>query len=306
MKRLNSLVITGPNTQVDLSADEKSKAAAYLLENSPIRNDAHAERELQKIFNFDLNIKKDFVCKSGDWKNVITSIERPRGITEDQIVRSRKSLTLASSSGKKSTISIALNKLSAQSTTYESDKEAMTMKINSYCSDLSQYPIDAVLEAIDSGWEIFPPFETLRKKVSEYASERSTMLRIVSAWKPWSKDDEITDLKSRLERATFDSKYFAVDGPQKHTERAEKAKEAIPRIEKLLVELTGEEIDRRTDEEIKLAHDKLKDDAEKLKELEAQAQRDKIEQFIKDSKLRVAEHEHAATAAEINGGKNNE
>lgn len=308
MKPLNQITIRQPQKEIELSGEDVFNAVQRLESNLPRQTDAHIESCLQEVFKNKLVIEKQSEFSNDGYKDVIISMPRPRGLTEGQINNTRKILKLAVQPGTSQRINSELNNLALTSKNFEgADRTNLAARIKVYTRDLSDLPADAVIAAINSDWLEFPVLPELKAKAACFASERSTMLRIVSTWKPWSKDDEIADLKSRLERATFDSKYFAVDGPQKHTKRAEKAKEAIPRIEKLLVELTGEEIDRRTDEEIKLAHDKLKDDAEKLKELEAQAQRDKIEQFIKDSKARVSDHEKdkAATAAEINEGDEN-
>lgn len=254
MKKLNA-VTPMQSREIALTVEEKTKAVAFLANNTPYQNEKAAETRLLQLFDDKLDIKKTSVFREGGVKENITSIERPRGITSEEIDQARKSLKLSMLPGPSEIIVEALNVLASQAITYESDKKVMSAKCMSYCAELDSLPVDAVLEAIRSGWDDFPSLKKLKEKANSFASERSTMLRIVSKWQPWNREDEIESLKDRIQNAAFDARYYGVEGPNKFTKRAEAAKEAVYRLTKELEDISGEKVADVSDEDLQVTLD---------------------------------------------------
>jgi len=267
MKKLNEVSLRQKECNtIILRPNDVSKNLELLVKSTPEEIDIRAEDRLQQIFDGRLSIKKKRIFPKGaESKVVVTSMDRPEGVTENQILTSKKALMLLTQPGPATLINEALNKLAVTSTTYEGDKQNIAFKIKVYMAELKKFPIDSVISAINSGWRVFPNLPDLISKVEEFSTNRKDMLRMVNKWEPWSVEDEINLLKEDLKCAIFDAAYYEKTFQPAHSRISEKAKAVIPMLESLIENLTGEEISKKSDEDVKTAIDELNDANEQFK-----------------------------------------
>lgn len=270
MKKLGEFKIGGlpakkeANREVALDNDEIREAADWLASRTPLEVDKNAVARLTKVFGGPLAMRVETRFSETDSHQIIVGMERPEGVTEQQIVSAVRTLTLLEQPCDGDVLTNALRDLRFKSV--ENDKlnaEDKAYKIQLYRRELQNFPADAALHAIKRPWKWFPSLPDLAKVAEDNSIKRKSMLKIVKSWKPWDETDLIEKLKAEFQDQQFDVRYYHYTFPHKAEEAKSRLEAVQAKLDDLGVDMTDKVTDEELDAQIK-AHEDLNGKDEEL------------------------------------------
>lgn len=188
----------------------QDSALTKLMTNPPASNDVSVVDRVKELTGAYIHTETRFP-DNGDTYTVLADVHKPRSLTASQLEAARETVARSMLPAPPAELSVALLKLRMKTAGPKSSADDLEVQNDFYVEEMSQYPADIALRAIQSRWIWFPSVTELQEVADKLMIVRKTLKRTLDAWEPWTDADELAHLEAKRDEL-YTMLKFARDG----------------------------------------------------------------------------------------------
>lgn len=202
-----------------MTGTEVSRPLEWLLAHTPHQTDVALQQKLP-----DVAVKTTFrFPEGGDPYEIVESVTRPRGITQERIDEIIATLLSATAPAPHSQTLQWLERMKSITATKKEDEPLTVDRLKNLTEELRAFPADVVKAALHEPRTWFPTWGELHKTLLTLSSRRRRLLEEVRRWQPWSNEDEIAFLRKAHGEARHEEHFYANKNPKRSKIAANRA-----------------------------------------------------------------------------------